>query len=952
MSAKELQFNAPKEGLSINKGLHPGGWQLYKAKVQTGAIKAQLSTNDSKKTLFVPVAVFEFYFVKPGLREILLTLLPMILLFYLSLFSLVFDFSNAFIDTRFAVSVMGISGLLIQRIVIAEMSPKVGRSTTIDYMYISFLSLIFSIFIVLMFDVKNTDLEIVNDITFYVFQFLMLLFIWLIIRMQEREIDKIKGQFKFPFPKVIFRRSKTLSLSEYKKYSAHFEEFPQQFSASPLSPDYFVYFTERIKRYFHSPFVEFFKFFGLNIDGFSHLHFKEMLEQVIHSRESQNVNYPHILFHPLKDSNKFYIWGDLQGAFHSLTRSLSYLNEKGIINNNLEIMHPHHYFIFDGNVIGPSAYNLETLSLILTLMKQNPHKVFYLKGPHEMSDFWVNFGLQQELETIGQHLSSEKVQLDSSLSHFFNTLPLGLYLGEIYKGTLQCVTISSRSPIIINPSIISQILDDRQSIEFEPIQVNGDQPKHIPFHILARLRGLDDEKNYKQPMGLDLLVPEEGAIQWSMFSSPVEVHKEYYNFKMDSFVVLETSSPLSKSVLKSITRNSDLESEFHEDNFELLSGRRIDNSLDQKESFIKANEVKIGSTLDLSETASILGERLQRGLDLYARKVNREGGLNHGYVRIFFANDKYTPSFALQNVQKFISENKIWLILSPLGTSTTKALLSLSEEKSILILFPYTGSNIFRNAKLQQILHYRTSYANEACALAHYAKDTLFKQRFAFFYQDDDYGYAPMQAVKELLCEGYGVSKDAICEVPYQRNTILVDDSVTAIERHNPDVIFLFSTYAPSRMLIEKLGAQRLSDVTLMGISFLTDRFRDFASGIGDPEQQGKGLNFIISRVVPNPDDSSVEIVKEYQAEMQKEYPDIRYDVDSLEGYINTSILLDVLERIDRPYTPQKIIQEIEKMKKRDFKGLKLNFDPKTRSLSKNVWLDLGNGDWILSEKS
>lgn len=132
-----------------------------------------------------------------------------------------------------------------------------------------------------------------------------------------------------------------------------------------------------------------------------------------------------------------------------------------------------------------------------------------------------------------------------------------------------------------------------------------------------------------------------------------------------------------------------------------------------------------------------------------------------------------------------------------------------------------------------------------------------------------------------------------------------------------------------------------------MGISGITDKFQEYASGILDPEQQGKGLNFIISRVVPNPENSAIEIVKEYQIEMAREYPDVCLDVDSLEGYINASILLYLLESIDKPYTHEKILQAARKINNLNFKGLILNFDPQTQSLSKNVWLDLGIGEWI-----
>ena len=55
------------------------------------------------------------------------------------------------------------------------------------------------------------------------------------------------------------------------------------------------------------------------------------------------------------------------------------------------------------------------------------------------------------------------------------------------------------------------------------------------------------------------------------------------------------------------------------------------------------------------------------------------------------------------------------------------------------------------------------------------------------------------------------------------------------------------------------------------------------------------------------------------------------------------------------PYTTDKIIQAIESMKSYPFKGLILNFDPETRELSKQVWIDNGEKHWLpvdLEEKT
>lgn len=941
LSARELHFSALEGGITLIQNLHSEGWKLRGTKVEAGIIRARLEHGNPKKTMLIPVTVFEFNFQKPGFRHIILTFVPVFLLFYLSLLSLVF-----YAKVSLSISLASVSGLIVYRFVIENISPKPGYSTVIDNFYMLILTFSFLIFIFHNYDLSHQNikfLDTLSDIGFYLFQLIMLFVLWRLLRTE--------GGFKkidlFSFPKIIWKEKvlslpKLLTLKAYQKIADNFEKFPQKNNKGLLAPGDKKIIFEETTPVFSQISKKILNIIGLDIQDLSPSHFKKIIECAINIRESQGWNQHHILLHRLIEGEKFYIWGDLQGAFSSLMRTLKELEKKGIINNQLQIMHPRHFFIFNGNVIGHSSYNFETLSLIITLILKNPENVIFLKGPHEEKSFWLNLELRDELEILAKGLSSETSTLKSFLSRFFATLPETLYLGEINQGADQYITISPGSPHLVDSDLLLKSLQDKSTASFEVLKTNHFSDSVLPL-ILAQLRGLDDEEHYNKIHGVDLLPPEEGATHWSIFSRPIEAYRGYSNFNCDSYGILEIGTSLSNSILKRLTRELHNEKHFHEKDFDLLSGY----SLKHKESFKAEYEVRVGSTLDLSETSSILGERLKRGLDLRFRKANKEGGVKGGFLRLFFANDKYTPSLTLQNVLKLISERETTLILSPLGTPTTKALIPLSQEEKILVLFPYTGGSIFRNPELKNFINYRACYAEEASALVRYAHDVLFSQRYAFFYQDDDYGLSLLNASKKILLEEYKLPDEAICEAPYQRNTVLIDNAAFTIEKFSPDVIFFFSTYPPSRALIEKIGVQRLSNVTLMGTSFLTDRFREYASGMLDPEQQGKGLSFIISRVVPNPKNSKIEIVKEYQCEMQSEYPDIHLDVDSLEGYINASILIYILESIDRPYTHKKIIQAAKKIKNQNFKGLILNFDPNTQSLSTNVWLDLGNGVWM-----
>ncbi|OJW53340.1 MAG: hypothetical protein BGO67_01145 [Alphaproteobacteria bacterium 41-28] len=952
LSAKELNFYSSNGEFVVTEGLCPEGWRLMKTKVETGMTRAKLAQFDARKTILIPITVFEFDFVKPGFRYVLLTLVPAFILFYLAIYSLLLHLRPGQKDLIVAISLASITGLIIQRFVIESISPKSGHSTTIDYIFILLLSLCFTIFILHVIILGWSNIKYLNHVGFYLLQVIMLVIFWVILSRKDLETPIAKKVPLFHYLKSIFKKNNLLfpdliALKNYQEFAANLDEFPQKDNTNPLFPDYSGYFQTRSKSNFSRLLKNLLSKMGLHFEEDLATHLKKNLEDIVEKQNPNNLNDVHLLLHPFKKGEKYYIWGDLNGAFHSLVRSLNHLEKQDVINDKLQILQPHYFLIFNGNAIGPSPYNLETLSLIIALMMKNPQNVFYIRGQHEDKEFWLNAALGKELEILAKDLSSDEIPLEKLITQFFNGLPATLCLGKIHKKENEYITISPRSPTLVDSERLSKAFQNISSESFMTLEEqNNHSDGAFPF-IFARLRGLEDGKSYRQPQGVDLLPPEEGSTQWSIFSSPVTAHQEHFNFNLDAYAILEIASSLGTTFLTRVTRNLNGEQAFNEENFDLLSGRSMGHSKSHKEWFKRENEIRIGATLDLTETISIAGETFKRGIDLCLRKANKEGGIDEGFLRLFIANDKYAPSITLQNAQKFISQDNASLLLSPMGTLTTEALIPLTQEKKIIMLFPTSGANVFRDPDLHNIINYRASYADEARALVRYARDVLFKQRFAFFFQNDDYGRDSLNAAKKVLYEEYHLSKEALCEASYERNTINVDHAARTIANFNPDVIFFFSTYSPSRVLLEKIELHRISKVTLMGISFITDLFRDFASGIWDPEQQGKGLTFIISRVVPNPEDSTIEIVREYQLEMQKEYPDVRFDVGSLEGYITASILLDILKKIGRPFTHERIIREIEKIKDTDFKGLPMNFNPLTRGLSKDVWLELEDGKWI-----
>ena len=102
----------------------------------------------------------------------------------------------------------------------------------------------------------------------------------------------------------------------------------------------------------------------------------------------------------------------------------------------------------------------------------------------------------------------------------------------------------------------------------------------------------------------------------------------------------------------------------------------------------------------------------------------------------------------------------------------------------------------------------------------------------------------------------------------------------------------------------------------------------------------------IYLNAVPNPQQSDIAIVQQFRDAATRN--GVSIDVFSLEAYIATDFLIDILSKIPGVVTKEKLIDAISKVKNQDYKGLKFNFNPENRTLSSSLWMYTGSPDWQL----
>lgn len=659
---------------------------------------------------------------------------------------------------------------------------------------------------------------------------------------------------------------------------------------------------------------------------------KQNLNQLFNNRTTQKLNDRYVLLFDGKPQDKIIIWGDLQGAFHSLVRGLNELAQQGIVSDDLSIQKTNYYIVFNGNSIGRTPYNLETIDLIVSLVNKNPDKVFYIQSNYENINFWNKQTLRDQLTILKEDQLNKPTSLAHLIRNFFNTSPLAFYIS--YKNGAELLRVSGYDTDFteINEQLMGSLFTQIPANKITPYFLD----KKIPVANTARLRvvikNLEGIINYKKNEGLARLNPRGGARIWAVFSSPTNLHQRINDFFTDAFVILTLGNNLNELTATVYNRDARTNKPFSQGTtFLLASGTEV--KLNEQGAFEKKEIVTIGSTLDLSKTVASVGRAVTQGIITALDEVNKT---SNKQLNIVILDDGYAPYKTRENIDYLAAKENIRTIILPKGSGNLRASMDLLRTGSITILFPITGAPEFRKADLPGVIHNRPSYRDEVYALIPYLIKKHLVKKFTFFYQDDSYGWGPMEASREIM-RAYGIKNWV--EIPFQRNSTDVKEAIKKIKESKAEALGLYSVPGTTKQMIRELGVSSLVNTKVFGVSSLVDEsFKQYFDTMG--------LNYLFASSVPNPATSNLPIVQDYRKAITKEGFNI--SVFSLEGYIGTRLVFEAINNIKGPINHVSIRSFFESLNNFDFYGLKFTFDPATRELTKDVWLDNGKRDWIL----
>ena len=141
LGADKIKLDQTKDNIVLNPEMHVDGWRIKGKSVHIGYGKTDIMIEGKEQEEFHPRAVFTLEFGRTSARHLISIFLPLLLIFFISLFSFSFaiDEQEAKETNLIDLSSSSIFGIVAYRFVIETMSPSVGYFMLSDYIFVFFL---------------------------------------------------------------------------------------------------------------------------------------------------------------------------------------------------------------------------------------------------------------------------------------------------------------------------------------------------------------------------------------------------------------------------------------------------------------------------------------------------------------------------------------------------------------------------------------------------------------------------------------------------------------------------------------------------------------------------------------------------------------------------------------------------------------------------------------------
>ena len=336
--------------------------------------------------------------------------------------------------------------------------------------------------------------------------------------------------------------------------------------------------------------------------------------------------------------------------------------------------------------------------------------------------------------------------------------------------------------------------------------------------------------------------------------------------------------------------------------------------------------ILIGQSSPFSGTNKELGDDIREGLQAYFKQVNDAGGVNGRSIELVALDDANDAKRAGENARILIEQRGVLALIGYASATLSLPALPFAEKGKVAFIGPFTGAEPMR-AFRRNVYNIRASYADELEKIVDFYTTTGMK-KFSIIHYDDAIGKENLAAVETALTRR-GLKPASIGTL--KRNQTDLGAAVSDVVKVSPDVVIATTLYKTTGDFIK---ASRLAGATAQFASTSFVGASALASELGD---QGTGV--VVAQVVPPYARTSVQIVREYQAAMEKLLGKKDFSFTSLESFIGAKVLVEAIRRSGANPTREGLMKTLDSMQNFNVGGYVVDFSATNHNGSKFVEL-------------
>ena len=163
-------------------------------------------------------------------------------------------------------------------------------------------------------------------------------------------------------------------------------------------------------------------------------------------------------------------------------------------------------------------------------------------------------------------------------------------------------------------------------------------------------------------------------------------------------------------------------------------------ALAQSQQGVTKDQIIIGTIQDLSGPLAGPGKQMYHGIQMGMDEINEQGGINGRKLVLKMEDSGYDPKRAVLAAQKLVDQDRIFAMVSHIGSAHNIATFPVLFEKNVISFFPGSASREMYDPPHR--LKYSTflpHYDQMRLTVPKLAKEKG-AQKLCAIYQDDDYG--------------------------------------------------------------------------------------------------------------------------------------------------------------------------------------------------------------------